>query len=94
VVATDPHISGETLSEPASDEATETDESTEPEPDLRAIEEAREKRLDPDNRPDNAEIDNTDRDFDVVKGHFTDTEDDPDIGSFNDPNSADGEAEA
>jgi hypothetical protein len=47
-----------------------------------------------DNHPDNAEIDNTDRDFDVVKGHFTDTEDDPDIGPFNDPNSADGEAEA
>jgi hypothetical protein len=87
-------MSGETLSEPASDKATETDESTEQEPELQAIEEDREKRLDPDNRPDNAEIDNTDRDFDVVKGQFTDTKDDPDIGPFNDPNSADGEAEA
>jgi len=82
------------LSEPAPDEATETDESTEEEPDLAAIEEEREKRLDPDNRPDNAEIDNTDRDFDVVKGQFTDSEDDPDIGPFNDPNSDEGEAEA
>ena len=82
------------MSEPASDEATETDESTEQEPDLEAIEEEREKRLDPDNRPDNAEIDNTDRDFDVVKGRFTDSEDDPDIGPFNDTNSDEGEAEA
>ena len=82
------------MSEPASDEATETDESTEREPHLEAIEEEREKRLDPDNRPDNAEIDNTDRDFDVVKGQFTDSEDDPDIGPFNDPNSDEGEAEA
>ena len=82
------------MSEPASDEASETDESTEEEPDLEAIEEEREKRLDPDNRPDNAEIDNTDRDFDVVKGQFADSEDDPDIGPFNDPNSDEGEAEA
>ena len=82
------------MSEPASDEATETDESTEQQPDLEAIEEEREERLDPDNRPDNAEIDNTDRDFDVVKGQFTDSEDDPDIGPFNDPNSDEGEAEA
>jgi hypothetical protein len=93
-VATDPHISGETVSEPTSEQATETGEPTEQEPDLRAIEEDREKRLDPDNRPDNAEIDNTDREFDVVKGQFTDSEDDPDIGPFNDPSSPDGEAEA
>jgi hypothetical protein len=86
------------LSEPASDEATEADESTgqvpDQEPDLEAIEEEREKRLDPDKRPDNAEIDNTERDFDVVKGQFTDSEDDPDIGPFNDPSSDEGEAEA
>ena len=82
------------MSEPAPDEATETDESTEEKPDLEAIEEEREKRLDPDNRPDNAEIDNTDRDFDVVKGQFTDSEDDPDLGPFNDPESEEGEAEA
>ena len=71
------------------DTQAEPDEDTKKE-----MEEEREKRLDPDNRPDNAEIDNTDRDFDVVKGQFTDSEDDPDIGPFNDPNSDEGEAEA
>lgn len=85
------------MSEPAS-EATEpdqpTDEGADPEPDVEAIEEERERRLDPDNRPDNAEVDNTERDFDVVEGRFTDSEEDPDVGPFNDPNSEDGEAEA
>lgn len=38
------------------------------------IEEEREERLDPENRPDNVEVDNTDRDFDPEKGMFTDTE--------------------
>jgi hypothetical protein len=38
------------------------------------IEEEREQRLDPDNRPDNAEVDNTDREFDPEKGMFTDAE--------------------
>ena len=38
------------------------------------IEEERERRLDPDNRPDNVEVDNTDRDFDPEKGMFTDAE--------------------
>ena len=38
------------------------------------IEEEREKRLDPDNRPDDAEVDNTDRDFDPKKGMFTDAD--------------------
>jgi hypothetical protein len=39
------------------------------------MEEEREKRLDPDNRPDGAEIDNTDRTFDVDQGMFTDNDD-------------------
>jgi hypothetical protein len=39
-------------------------------------------------------VDNTDRDFDVVKGQFTDSEDDPELGPFNDPESEEGEAEA
>ena len=84
------------MSEPASDEATETDDETgrESDQDLEAIEKERQERLDPDNRPDNAEVDNTDRDFDVVKGQFTDSEDDPDLGPFNDPESEEGEAEA
>jgi hypothetical protein len=38
------------------------------------IEEDRQERLDPDNRPDGAEIDNTDREFDAKKGMFTDAE--------------------
>jgi hypothetical protein len=36
------------------------------------IEEVREERLDPDNRPDGAEVDNTGRTFDPEKGLFTD----------------------
>ncbi len=38
------------------------------------IEEERERRLDPENRPDGVEVDNTDRDFDSEKGMFTDSE--------------------
>ena len=38
------------------------------------VEAERQERLDPDNRPDEAEVDNTDRDFDVEKGMFTDHE--------------------
>src|SRR3954462_11695106 len=41
----------------------------------REIEEERERRLDPDNRPDAAEGDNTDRTFDTARGKFTDAED-------------------
>lgn len=36
------------------------------------IEEERRRRLAPENRPENTEVDNTDRDFDVEKGMFTD----------------------
>ena len=38
------------------------------------IEEERKERLDPDNRPDGAEVDNTDREFDAEKGMYTDSE--------------------
>ncbi len=41
---------------------------------VEAIEAERRERLDPENRPDNVEVDNTDRDFDVEKGMFTDAE--------------------
>lgn len=37
------------------------------------IEAERRERLDPDNRPENAEVDNTDREFDVEHGRFTDS---------------------
>ncbi|QZY29941.1 hypothetical protein [Nocardioides coralli] len=39
------------------------------------IEEEREERLAPDNRPDGAEVDNTQRDFDTEVGMFTDHDD-------------------
>lgn len=39
-----------------------------------AIERDRAERLDPDNRPDAAEVDNTHRSFDSAKGLFTDSE--------------------
>ena len=42
--------------------------------DEQQIEEERQRRLDPENRPDNVEVDNTDRDFDPEKGMFTDAE--------------------
>ena len=38
------------------------------------IEEERKERLDPENRPEGAEVDNTDRDFDAEKGMYTDAE--------------------
>jgi hypothetical protein len=42
--------------------------------DKEEIEEEREQRLDPENRPDNVEVDNTDREFDAKKGMFTDAD--------------------
>jgi hypothetical protein len=42
--------------------------------DAEEIEKERKERLDPDNRPDNVEVDNTKRDFDVEKGMFEDSE--------------------
>jgi hypothetical protein len=51
------------------------------------IEEERKERLDPDNRPDNAEVDNTPRDFDVERGKFKDADeyDDNEPAPFSDP---------
>lgn len=46
------------------------------------LEEERQKRLDPDNRPDNAEVDNSKRDFDPETGLFEDSEvDEPPAGA-------------
>jgi len=39
------------------------------------LEKERQERLDLDNRPETAEVDNTDRDFDVETGMFTDNPD-------------------
>ncbi len=43
-----------------------------PEEEIKEIEEERERRLDPDNRPENSEVDNTERTFDFDKGEFKD----------------------
>lgn len=48
------------------------------------IEAERKERLDPENRPDAAEVDNTDREFDETRGQFTDSEDQG-LGPFSDP---------
>lgn len=52
------------------DTDSEPDEET-----AQEMEEERERRLDPENRPENAEVDNTQRDFDVDHGKFTDRDD-------------------
>jgi len=55
------------------------DEDDVPEETLEDIQGDRKERLDPDNRPDGAEIDNTPRTFDSGAGMFTDNPDyDPD----------------
>jgi hypothetical protein len=38
------------------------------------IEQERQERLDPENRPEHAEVDNSDREFDAEKGMYTDSE--------------------
>jgi hypothetical protein len=51
------------------------DTTSEPDDEVKEqMAEERERRLDPENRPDNAEIDNTQRDFDHEQGMFTDRE--------------------
>ena len=68
---------GEHAAETSPEEGGDSDEEpalgADPE-DEAAIEEERQRRLDPDNRPDGVEVDNTDRDFDAEKGMFTDAE--------------------
>ena len=71
---------------PGADDTTSTNGAAEVSPEeLDEIEAERKERLDPDNRPENAEVDNTDRDFDTTIGQFTDHEPDPDLGPFADP---------
>ena len=64
--------------EKADETDTEADQlSTQPgaDPeDQEEIEAEREERLDPDNRPEVAEVDNTGREFDAEKGMYTDTD--------------------
>ena len=59
----------------AQDEQAEQDDAGEKEqPDQEQVLQEREERLDPDNRPDNVEVDNTDRTFDPETGFFEDRE--------------------
>ena len=64
------------------DPGQEPDEQTK-----QQIEEERASRLDPDNRPDGAEVDNTERTFDHDRGQFTDSPDydDSEPPRFSDP---------
>ncbi|VXB06240.1 hypothetical protein [Nocardioides sp. AX2bis] len=59
------------------DEAGTDEEVTEP--DAEEIEAERQERLDPEKRPNNAEVDNTQRDFDEEKGEFLDDSDESDL---------------
>ena len=43
-----------------------------PDDEIADIEKERERRLDPENRPENAEVDNTDRTFNAKEGDFED----------------------
>jgi hypothetical protein len=59
--------------EPADEEQDEKDGAGEKEqPDQEQVLKEREERLDPENRPDNVEVDNTDRTFDPETGFFED----------------------
>ena len=65
-----------------------------PEERVEEIEQTRENRLDPDHRPENAEVDNTDRSFDSERGHFTDSQEydesePPQFTDAEDPNNPD-----
>lgn len=69
--------------EPDSHDPTRYDSPDEaPQELIDEIEAERSERLDPDNRPEGAEVDNTDRDFDVEHGRFEDTEVDEELGPF------------
>ncbi|MGZ5417773.1 MAG: hypothetical protein ACXWDI_11385 [Nocardioides sp.] len=56
-----------------------------PQEELDEIETERNERTAPENRPEGAEVDNTERDFDPVQGQFTDSEPDPSLGPIPDP---------
>ena len=59
--------------EPSDEEQGEKDGAGEKEqPDQEQVLKEREERLDPENRPDNVEVDNTDRTFDPETGFFED----------------------
>jgi hypothetical protein len=71
-VAPDPERTGIDIDKPERADALSAEE----------LERIREERLDPDNRPDNVEVDNTQRDFDTTTGKFTDSDLEEDVGPF------------
>jgi hypothetical protein len=54
------------------------------ESEIEEIEQERQRRTAPENRPDGAEVDNTDRDFDPIQGKFEDSDTETD-GPYNPP---------
>jgi hypothetical protein len=71
----DEEMSDREPADEAQDEQAEQDGAGEKEqPDQEQVLQEREERLDPDNRPDNVEVDNTDRTFDPETGFFEDRE--------------------
>ena len=52
-----------------------------PREEIDEIEAERKRRLDPDNRPDMAEVDNTQREFDLERGEFVDSPDEDDAAA-------------
>jgi len=54
------------------DQAEQDDAGEKEQPDQEQVLKEREERLDPENRPDNVEVDNTDRTFDPETGFFED----------------------
>jgi hypothetical protein len=52
-----------------------------PEEEIDEIEAERKQRLDPENRPDMAEVDNTQREFDLERGEFVDSPDEDDTAA-------------
>ena len=94
---TDPETSSDDESTILEDGGVDTDERAgrslgikpdeEPDEDTKQeMEEERERRLYPENRPDGAEVDNTQRTFDTEAGKFTDADDfDEDDKPFADP---------
>lgn len=70
----DPKASDETSDQTTDQHTGNNDPQESAEESVEEIEAARKERLAPENRPENAEVDNTDRTFDEETGYFTDSE--------------------
>ena len=73
-VAPDPERTGMHIEKPERADSLSAEE----------LEKIRQERLDPENRPDNVEVDNTQRTFDTETGKFTDSDMEEDVGPFDD----------